>query len=81
MEREGRAAELITTPKSGNRRSVGAVIVHVVTHSMHHRAQILYMLEQLGLADVIEGDPLSWESVARGWGWADGRSYGKPVHC
>lgn len=78
VEREGRADELVTNPRNGNRRSRGGVIAHVITHSMHHRAQVLYMLEQLGVKDVIEGDVLGWESVARGWGWEDGKSYGRP---
>ena len=79
IEREGRADEVATNPDNGNRRTVGGLIAHLLTHSMHHRAQILYMLEQLGVENVIEGDPLSWESVARGWGWEDGGSYGFPV--
>jgi uncharacterized damage-inducible protein DinB len=28
---------------------------------MHHRAQVLYMLRQLGLTELPEGDVLSWE--------------------
>jgi uncharacterized damage-inducible protein DinB len=39
----------------------------VITHNMHHRAQIMYIMEQLGLRDHIEGDILSWESTAFGW--------------
>jgi len=76
VQREGRADETATNPRSGNRRSLGGVIGHVITHSMHHRAQILYILEQLGVENVIEGDVLAWEAVARGWGWEDGRIYG-----
>ena len=79
VEREGRADEMVTNPENGNRRTLGGVIAHLITHSMHHRAQILFMLEQLGVQDVIEGDALGWESVARGWGWEDGGSYGRPV--
>lgn len=76
VEREGRAAEMVTNPRNGNRRSLGGVIAHLITHSMHHRAQILFMLEQLGVENVIEGDVLGWESQARGWGWTDGGSSG-----
>jgi hypothetical protein len=36
-------------------------------------------MEKLGLDDIIEGDVLGWESVARGWGWEHGGSYGRPV--
>ena len=35
------------------------------------------MTERLGQTNVIEGDVLGWESVARGWGWRDGGSYGR----
>jgi uncharacterized damage-inducible protein DinB len=42
-------------------KTFGGAIAHVITHSMHHRAQLLYMLRQLGLAGLPEGDVLSWE--------------------
>jgi uncharacterized damage-inducible protein DinB len=45
----------------------GGTIVHVITHSMHHRAQALYIMEQLGLTDLPEGDALGWERQAFGW--------------
>lgn len=43
-------------------KSFGGVILHIITHNMHHRAQILTMLRQLGLQDLPEGDLLSWEA-------------------
>jgi uncharacterized damage-inducible protein DinB len=43
------------------RKSYGGAIAHVVTHSMHHRAQLLWMLKKLGLENLPEGDVLSWE--------------------
>lgn len=46
------------------RKSFGGTMVHVTTHSMHHRAQALYMMEQLGLTDLPEGDALGWERQA-----------------
>lgn len=46
-------------------RTFGGTIAHVVTHSMHHRAQVLYLLRQLGVKDTPEGDVLSWESSLR----------------
>ena len=58
VEREGSADDLVTVPGSGRRRSLGGQVAHLLTHSMHHRAQILYMMEKLGLQDVIEGDAL-----------------------
>jgi uncharacterized damage-inducible protein DinB len=79
VEREGRADDVCTNPDNGNTRSLGGVIAHIITHSMHHRAQILYIMEQLGVRNVLEGDALGWESQARGWGWADGGSYGGMV--
>nr|WP_274378933.1 hypothetical protein [Deinococcus cavernae] len=33
-----------------------------MTHSMHHRAQLIHMLRHLNVADVPEGDVLSWET-------------------
>jgi uncharacterized damage-inducible protein DinB len=30
-------------------------MLHITTHSMHHRAQMIFMLTQLGVPDVIEG--------------------------
>jgi uncharacterized damage-inducible protein DinB len=46
-------------------KSFGGAIAHVITHSMHHRAQILYMLRRLGVRDLPEGDVLSWESAVQ----------------
>jgi uncharacterized damage-inducible protein DinB len=43
-------------------KSYGGAIAHVITHSMHHRAQLLYLLRRLGVRDLIEGDVLSWEA-------------------
>ncbi len=42
-------------------KTFGGGIAHVVTHGMHHRAQLLYMLRLLGAEDLPEGDVLSWE--------------------
>ena len=43
------------------RKTYGGAITHVITHSMHHRAQLIHMLRKHGVQDVIEGDALSWE--------------------
>ncbi len=40
--------------------SYGTTIVHVITHSAHHRSQLMYMLRRLGVPDVIMGDALAW---------------------
>ncbi|MBX3442860.1 MAG: DinB family protein [Planctomyces sp.] len=46
-------------------KSLGGVIVHLATHGMHHRAQLLFMLRRLGVENLPEGDALSWESSLR----------------
>ena len=46
-------------------RTYGGTIAHVITHSMHHRAQLLYLLRRLGVENVPEGDVLSWENRDR----------------
>jgi uncharacterized damage-inducible protein DinB len=46
------------------RKTYGGAIAHVITHSMHHRAQLLWMLRQLGVQSLPEGDVLSWEQQA-----------------
>jgi uncharacterized damage-inducible protein DinB len=44
-------------------KSLGGGVLHVVTHNMHHRSEILHILERLGLRDLPEGDLLSWEAL------------------
>jgi uncharacterized damage-inducible protein DinB len=48
-------------------KTFGGAIGHVITHNMHHRAQIMFLMERVGLNDHIEGDLLSWESISFGW--------------
>ena len=48
------------------KKTYGGAIAHIITHSMHHRAQLLYMLRRLGLDGLPEGDVLSWENALRG---------------
>ena len=45
-------------------KTFGGGIAHVITHSMHHRAQLLHMLRRLGVKGLPEGDVLSWEQQA-----------------
>ena len=63
VQAEGRLddlfADTVETPPVLH--TYGAGIVHVITHSMHHRAQVLNMMRHLGMKDLIEGDTLSWE--------------------
>ena len=67
IAREGRLDELwldyLDRPPA--EKSYGGAITHVLTHSMHHRAQLLYLLRRLGMSDLIEGDVLSWEAHLR----------------
>lgn len=79
IEREGRADEMCINAEKQRKGSLGSVIAHLITHSMHHRAQIMYMMEQLGVEDILEGDALGWEGQARGWGYNWSGSYGTIV--
>jgi uncharacterized damage-inducible protein DinB len=48
-------------------KTLGGTIVHVITHNMFHRGEALHILQRLGVADLPEGDALSWEAtVLRG---------------
>jgi uncharacterized damage-inducible protein DinB len=56
---------LDTLDNPPKRKTHGGAITHVVTHDMHHRAEILLMLTRLGVPDLPEGDALTWEEQAR----------------
>lgn len=47
--------------KPPREKSIAGTVLHVVTHDHMHRAEILHMLERLGVQGLIEGDVLSWE--------------------
>ncbi len=49
------------------RKTFGGAIGHLITQNMHHRAHILFLLEQVGIKEHLEGDLLTWESIAFGW--------------
>jgi uncharacterized damage-inducible protein DinB len=68
VEQEGREDEFFTDrfEKPPRQKPLGAGLVHVATHGMHHRAQCLYLMRQLGMKNLIEGDALSWEQMHRG---------------
>jgi len=38
----------------------GAVVAHVTTHGMHHRAQCLNMLRQLGVSPLPPSSVVEW---------------------
>jgi len=45
-------------------KTFGAAIAHVITHNMHHRAQLLQMFRLSGLTNLPEGDVFSWVKAA-----------------
>lgn len=58
-----RWTDVLDTPPA--EKTYGSGIAHIITHSMHHRAQLLYMLRQLGIDELPEGDVFSWESRSK----------------
>ncbi len=48
-------------------KTFGGTIGHLITHSMHHRAQIMFLMQHVGINEHIEGDLLSWETISFGW--------------
>lgn len=63
IEREGRLDDLWTDvlDKPPTRKSFGGGIGHVITHNMHHRAEVMHMMHRLGLKDIPEGDLMGWD--------------------
>ena len=43
----------------------GTALAHVITHGMHHRAQVFNMMRRLGAPLDIDGDVIEWEIAAR----------------
>ena len=54
--------EIVTGSLGGNSYSFtrGAVVTHVTTHGMHHRAQCLNMLRQLGVDNLPPSAVVEW---------------------
>ena len=52
---------LDTLDSPPTRKPLGGALVHLATHGMHHRAQCLFIMRQLGMKPLLEGDALSWE--------------------
>ncbi len=69
IARQDRADDVFvdTLDNPPQEKTFGGAIAHVITHNMHHRAQVMYLMEQLGLRDHLEGDVLSWEFTVLGW--------------
>ncbi|MCW5875383.1 MAG: DinB family protein [Anaerolineales bacterium] len=63
-EREGRLDALFSDvlDRPPQQKTVGGAIGHLITHNMHHRAELLHMLHRLGLpGELPEGDLMGWE--------------------
>jgi uncharacterized damage-inducible protein DinB len=69
VQSEGRFDDTFVDVWQRRRKTLGAGIVHVITHSMAHRAHILAMLDRLGATNLPEGDALGWERRRRGGSW------------
>ena len=67
IEREGRLDQLWTDVLDNppQQKSYGGAIGHVITHNMHHRAEVQHMLHRLGVKYVPEGDLMGWEQRMR----------------
>ena len=66
-ERRYDACFLDTLDTPPRLKTFGGAIGHVITHDMHHRAQVMFLMEKVGIKEHIEGDLLSWESNSFGW--------------
>lgn len=64
--RAGPPDELISGERGGRMYtfSRGGVLAHVATHAMHHRAQCLNMLRQLGVTPLPPSSVLEWMLTA-----------------
>ena len=60
------ADEIVSGERGGRTYSFtrGAVITHVMTHGMHHRAQCLNMLRQLGVSPLPPSSIMEWTMMA-----------------
>lgn len=60
---DGRWHEMFVDSIDGMHKEFGLAIAHVLTHSMHHRAQLLYLLRRAGVVELPEGDIFSWHAA------------------
>lgn len=67
IEAEGRLDALWTDSfdEPATQKSFGGAIGHVITHNMHHRAELLAMLRRLGVGELPEGDLMGWDQRTR----------------
>jgi uncharacterized damage-inducible protein DinB len=47
-------------------KTFGGGIGHIITHNMHHRAEIQHMLHRLPIENVPEGDLMGWDRKTNG---------------
>lgn len=68
IETEGRLDETWTDilDDPPQTKTFGGAIAHVITHNMHHRAELQHMLHRLPLPNVPEGDLMGWEMLTYG---------------
>jgi uncharacterized damage-inducible protein DinB len=67
IEDEGRLDELFTDVLDNPpvQKSIGGAIGHLITHNMHHRAEVLHMMHRLGMQNLPEGDLMGWDQRTR----------------
>lgn len=67
IEREGRLDDLWTDvlDEPPAQKSFGGAIGHIITHNMHHRAEVLHMMHRLGMKHLPEGDLMGWDQRIR----------------
>jgi uncharacterized damage-inducible protein DinB len=67
IEDEGRLDDLWTDVLDNPpvQKSFGGAIGHVITHNMHHRAELLHMMHRLGMKNLPEGDLMGWDQRTR----------------
>lgn len=67
VEREGQLDDLWTDVLDNppTRKSYGGAIGHLITHSMHHRAEITHIMKRVGVENIPEGDLMGWDQRRR----------------
>ena len=60
---DGRSNEMMSVTFEGRTWDFtrGTAVAHVITHGMHHRAQVFNMMRRLGAPLDIDGDVIEWE--------------------
>lgn len=63
IERSDRIDELYcdTLDNPPREKSFGGTILHVISHNMSHRAEVMHMMRRLGIEEIAPTDMLTWE--------------------